>query len=77
MRPPVYKEEFKTKSFTPDTLAERWQCSPQHIRDLVKRGELPCFRVGRLIRITVETVLAYERGQPLVSPRPEKQRGYL
>lgn len=77
MRPPVYKEEFKPQSFTCDSLAKRWDCSSQHIRDLVNRGKLPAFRVGRLIRISVETVLAVERGQPLGPTQADKSRGYL
>ncbi|MHA6687022.1 helix-turn-helix domain-containing protein [Mesorhizobium sp. A556] len=48
------------QSFTPETLAARWQCSAQHIRDLVAKGELPSFRVGRLIRISVESVQELE-----------------
>ena len=48
------------QSFTPETLAVRWQCSAQHIRDLVAKGELPSFRVGRLIRISVESVQELE-----------------
>lgn len=40
------------KPFSTETLAARWGCSPQHIRDMIERGELTAFRVGRLIRIT-------------------------
>ncbi|WP_404861848.1 helix-turn-helix domain-containing protein [Georhizobium sp. MAB10] len=61
MRPPPAKVEFQPKSFSPDKLAARWDCSAAHIRDLVARGELPAFRVGRLIRIPAEAVLAVER----------------
>src|SRR5690625_3273834 len=39
------------RPYTPETLAERWSCSSQHIRDLVAAGHLRAFRVGRLIRI--------------------------
>ena len=77
VRPPVYKEEFKPQSFTCDTLAKRWDCSAQHIRNLVNCGDLPAFRIGRLIRIRVETVLAYERGQLVGASREEQKRGYL
>ncbi|MBC8717498.1 excisionase family DNA-binding protein [Ochrobactrum sp. Marseille-Q0166] len=47
-------------AFTPDTLAERWQCSAQHIRDLVNKKKIPSFRVGRLYRIPYSAVLDYE-----------------
>ena len=33
--------------YTPETLAERWACSPQQIRRMVRRGELCAFRGGR------------------------------
>lgn len=51
-----------TRPYTVATLAERWQCSEQHIRDLINRGELPCFRAGRLIRITAAEVGHFECG---------------
>jgi excisionase family DNA binding protein len=69
MRPPPVQVAFQPKSFSPDNLAARWDCSAQHIRDLVQRGQLPAFRVGRLIRIPAEAVLAVERGAA-VAPRP-------
>lgn len=37
--------------FTPDMLAERWQCSAETVRQLIKRGELRGFRVGRMMRV--------------------------
>ena len=40
--------------FTPETLAQRWHCTAQHIRDMIDRKELPAFRAGRLWRITAE-----------------------
>ena len=51
-------------AFTPDALAARWQCSPQHLRDLVKREKLRCFRVGRLYRIPYDVVIEFEKGAP-------------
>lgn len=49
--------------YTPQLLAKRWSCSAQHIRDLVKSGKLPAFRVGRLVRIPREIVEEFERGK--------------
>jgi excisionase family DNA binding protein len=38
------------------------RCSRQHVYDLTKRRELPCFRVGKnLIRIPEESVYEYLR----------------
>lgn len=51
------------RPYTPETLAERWSCSSQHIRDLVAAGHLRAFRVGRLIRIRREEVERYEECQ--------------
>ena len=39
------------RPFTPETLAERWGCSSQKIRQMSQNGDLACFRLGRLIRI--------------------------
>ena len=42
-------------------VAERWGCSANHVRNLIKRGELPAFRLGkRLIRIPVAAVEEFE-----------------
>lgn len=41
---------------TPDMLADRWQCSAETVRQMVKRGELRGFRVGRMIRIPWDAV---------------------
>jgi excisionase family DNA binding protein len=48
------------KPFTPETLADRWGCSSNHIRNLVNRGILRAFRAGRLIRIPAEAVEDFE-----------------
>ncbi|WP_182421993.1 helix-turn-helix domain-containing protein [Aureimonas sp. ME7] len=47
--------------FTPRTLAARWECSEQHIRNMLDRGELPAFRLGgKLLRIRGDDVEAFE-----------------
>ncbi|WP_366140161.1 excisionase family DNA-binding protein [uncultured Marivita sp.] len=46
--------------FTPDTLAARWGCSSETIRQMINRGELQAFRLGRLYRIPNHIVEAYE-----------------
>lgn len=46
---------------TPAMLAERWQCSEQHIRNMIERGNIPSFKIGdKLLRIRREHVEAYE-----------------
>jgi len=45
-------EVYKMIAMRPSELAQRWQCTKAHVRALIKRGNLPHFRVGgRLIRI--------------------------
>ena len=34
------------KPFTPDTLADRWECSPETIRQMIRNGTLLGFRTG-------------------------------
>jgi excisionase family DNA binding protein len=42
--------------FSPETLAERWQCSPEKVRRMVKSGGVAAFRLDRLIRIPASEV---------------------
>lgn len=37
-------------------LAERWGVTPQHIRNLVARGDLQGLRLGRIVRIPIAAV---------------------
>lgn len=48
------------RPFTPDQLAERWQCSAETVRQLARRGELPSFRVGKMYRFPKSAVEEYE-----------------
>ncbi|QDP57330.1 MAG: hypothetical protein Unbinned3696contig1008_8 [Prokaryotic dsDNA virus sp.] len=49
------------RAYTPETLAVRWQCSPRHIRNMCRSGELPSFRVGgKLLRIRFNDVEDFE-----------------
>ncbi len=52
-----------TRPMTPEMLAERWMVSAETVRQLVKRGELRGFRVGRMIRIPADAVEEYEVSQ--------------
>jgi len=51
---PHWRGKMTDKAWTVATLADAWGCSPGHIKNLIKRGDLRCFRVGNLIRITNE-----------------------
>ena len=51
--------------YTPEMLAERWLCSPRHVRDMCNKGQLAFFRLGRLFRIPAWSVEEVEaRGKP-------------
>lgn len=42
----------EARPLTPDEIAERWACSGETVRSLIRRGELPAFRVGRMFRVS-------------------------
>jgi excisionase family DNA binding protein len=44
------------RPFTPERLAERWECSAHHIRNLCRRGRLGHFRIGKEYRIPMHAV---------------------
>lgn len=48
------------RPYSSEELAERWGCSAQHIRDLIAKGALRHFRVGRLIRVPAVAVKEFE-----------------
>lgn len=55
--------------YTPTTLAERWKCSAQVIRNMIKRGDLPAHRYGeKMVRIMGADVAAHEASNT-VKPR--------
>ena len=56
-----------TRPLTPEMLADRWLCSAETVRQLVKRGDLRGFRLGRMFRITMEAVEEYEACQNIGS----------
>jgi excisionase family DNA binding protein len=58
-------------------VAARWGCSRQHIYNMIRRGELPAFRVGSLYRLKAEDVIAHEERQihaPVPPPTEPAQR---
>ena len=45
----------------PRDVAERWGCSEKHVRNLIRKGALPCFRAGgKLVRLWERDVEAFE-----------------
>src|SRR4051794_15726898 len=53
----------ENRPYSSEELAERWGVSAQHIRDLIGKGVLRHFRVGRLIRIPAAAVREFEECQ--------------
>ncbi|QAZ46805.1 hypothetical protein C1M53_31630 [Mesorhizobium sp. Pch-S] len=52
---------FVPKVYTPAALAERWECSERHVRNMIETGEIQAFRLGeKLLRIRAEVVEAFE-----------------
>lgn len=49
------------RAFSPKRLAARWDCSERHIRNMIKRGDIPAF--GKLLRVSWEDVDRFESGQ--------------
>lgn len=44
------------RPYTPAQLAEHWQCSERHVRNLIATGELEAFQIGRMWRIPAAVV---------------------
>ena len=47
-------------AYTVADLAQRWQCGESTVRNLIRRNELATFRIGTLIRISVDEVERFE-----------------
>lgn len=81
----VHDHSTNPRPFTAETLAERWGCSTNHVRNLVHRGQLRAFRIGaRLLRIPADAVDEYEQSQLAKTadeivhkPRPQPQRASM
>ena len=49
------------RRYTPESLAERWQCSAAHVRAMIQQGRAFIhFRLGKLLRISAEEVARCE-----------------
>lgn len=50
----------RPKPFTPEEVAKRWDCSAAAIRTRIHKGELPAFRLGKLLRVPADAIAALE-----------------
>ncbi|TMV81705.1 helix-turn-helix domain-containing protein [Thioclava sp. BHET1] len=55
------RKMIPARPYTPDTLASRWECSAETVRQLVRSKQLSGFRIGRMIRIPVSAVEEFEQ----------------
>ncbi|WP_423202433.1 helix-turn-helix domain-containing protein [Intestinimonas timonensis] len=61
-----------SRYYTPRTLSQTWDCSPDVVYDLLRTGKLKGFRVGRHWRVSDEARLEYEQRKSDTRPRPSK-----
>lgn len=59
---------------TPAEVAERLKVSKFTVYELIKRGQLPAFHVGRQVRVTEEALVAYAARaiRPAARPTPDE-----
>src|SRR6266436_4710151 len=59
------------RPYSPARLAERWECTPEHIMKLCRAGDLRAFKLGpKLWRIPVSEVERWESGAAIPTPPP-------
>lgn len=56
------------KALTVSQLADRWQCSRQHVYSMIERGEIVAFKIGRSTRISAAEIRRIEN-----PPNPETE----
>jgi excisionase family DNA binding protein len=62
MGPPLslWDATMAERLLTVPELAERWRCSPRFVWSLTATGALPVIRLGRLVRVRVRDLEAFE-----------------
>lgn len=70
-------EVTSNRPFSSEELAGRWGVSAQHVRDLIAKGDLRHFRVGRLIRIPAIAVREFEECPPTAQSSTEGSSGIM
>ena len=55
------KEKTDENFYTPADIAELFQISKAKAYTILKRGEIPCIRIGSLVRVRQEDLLKYIR----------------
>lgn len=50
----------QSRPFSADTLAERWGCSAESVRQLARQGAIRYFRIGKMYRFPKSAVEEFE-----------------
>lgn len=53
---------------TIEQVAARWQCCRRTVLRMIERGQLPAVKLGRLWRVLMRDVVAYETGAMVGTP---------
>jgi excisionase family DNA binding protein len=70
---PVEREAGMTaRPYSPQTLADRWGCSSEKVRQMCRNGELASFTLGKLIRIPAHEVERVECQTSIASDHTEE-----
>lgn len=58
-------------STTRENLARSWNCSTKAIDRLIRAGDLKAFKIGRSVRIPIETILEFQEKNKAYAVRLE------
>ena len=59
------------RAYSPESLAERWDCGETSVKKLLRDGKLAGFKIGTLWRVTSAEVERFEHGLIDLSPKDE------
>src|SRR6187549_3694119 len=60
----LWGDVVSARPMTVEQVAQHWGCSDNHVRNLIHRGELKAFRLGRrMFRISPDAIGEYEKCQ--------------
>lgn len=57
----LYRAGEEERRYTPQAVAELWECSIETVYELLRKGKLHGFKLGRDWRITESELRAYEQ----------------
>ena len=68
-------QEYPDRCRSIRQLARHWRCAPSRVRQLIKRGLLHAFAIGKSVRITPEAIAEAQRllAVPAATARRKRQ----